>query len=121
MTGGASRGRQKLKKKVFAAWGLYVFFTFIFSVCSGAVTVFIHVRSQSRRSRGSEASVRAHDDSIKVLEGEERRRDQREETQVELIHTPPTRVSTFSAAAGVKLDFRSPDWNSKHSLRGNRK
>lgn len=89
MTGGASRGRQK-QKKGFSAWGLYVFFTFIFSVCSGAVTVFIHVRSQSRRSRGSEASVRAHDDSIKVLEGEERRRDQREETQVELIHTPPS-------------------------------
>lgn len=66
-------------------------------------------------------SVRAHNDSIKVLEGEERRRDQREEMQVKLIHTPPTRISTFSAAAGVKLDFPPPDWNSKHSLGGNRK
>lgn len=101
--------------------GLYVFSSFNFSVCPGAITVFTRVHAQSRRSRGGELSVRVHDDSIKVLEGEERRRDQREETQVELIHAPPTRISTFSAAAGGKLDFPPPDWNSKHSLRGNRK
>lgn len=83
---------------------------------------YSHVYVHSPGGQGKvSVSVRAHVDSIKVLEGEERRRDQGEETRVELIHTPPTRLRTFSADARVKLDFPAPDWNSKRSLSGTRK
>lgn len=66
--------------------------------------------------REVKASASVHVDSIKVLEGEDRRRGQREE----LIHTLLTRVSTFSAGTLAKREF-PPGWNSKRRLRENTK
>lgn len=107
MTWIASRGRQT---KCFYYF-LFLCFLQFFPPCVLVFSIHnVYVHSPGGQD---EVSVSAHDDSIKVLEGEERRRDQGEETQVKLIHTPPTRISTFSAAAGVKLDFPPSDWNSK--------